>query len=72
MLDGTLWRLSESFRWSDSTTKTNSVHRNAEISSSFHHPNKPSTLAAFSKTKYRRKEFLQPGIDLHRMILLVN
>ncbi|KAL3904449.1 MAG: hypothetical protein SGILL_010065 [Bacillariaceae sp.] len=42
----------------DSTTKTNTEHRIADISSVVHHPFKPSTLAAFSNDKTQKKGIL--------------
>jgi WD40 repeat-containing protein SMU1 len=42
----------------DSTSKTNSDHRVAEVSSMIHHPFKPSLLAAFSNDKTQKKGVL--------------
>lgn len=42
----------------DSTSKTNTDHRLAEISSLIHHPFKPSILAAFSNDKTQKKGVL--------------
>jgi hypothetical protein len=42
----------------DSTSKTNSDHRVAEVSSMIHHPFKASLLAAFSNGKTQKKGVL--------------
>jgi WD40 repeat protein len=42
----------------DSTSKTNTDHRLAEIASLTHHPSKPSILAAFSNDKTQKKGVL--------------
>jgi WD40 repeat protein len=42
----------------ESTSKTNTDHRSAEISSIIHHPFKPSIVAAFSNDKTQKKGIL--------------
>jgi WD40 repeat-containing protein SMU1 len=42
----------------DSTTKTNSEQRTAEISTIIHHPTKPSIIATFSNDKTQKKGIL--------------
>jgi WD40 repeat-containing protein SMU1 len=56
--NGKLLETIRDFTVLDSTSKTNSDHRVAEVSSMIHHPFKPSLLAAFSNNKTQKKGVL--------------